>query len=414
MLYFLIVSVIILRITFLKYFNGSRNIGYILPLFLELIFIYPFFIVDILGLKWSIYGFIVLYSSILSLQIGLLPLKSLPNNRVNAVVIKKKILLNTIYISIPFYLVGVLSNFSLSQLADFSLSNYLSIANSSALERYSGTQVLTIQYKIGSIFCYYAMFTVGFLVGTKSVKCNSIKHYYFLAVLLFLIALLDSFLMAARAGMMMMSFCFFSSYFVTSQYLKSGKLIAISIPIIFKLLSVFFLIFGFFLVIQIFRGGKEDYDFLNIVNHLLTWFIGHISAFSNWIDAYDLYTKPNLGFSTLAGISDLIGVKERDSGIYVATDIGEGRLTNIYTSLRPLIEDYSILGVFVVYTIFGLIFSFFIKTKHMQFKGVLFICCVGITVYLCWSFVTSIFVYNTILFSFFCFSLASLFFVKFK
>lgn len=149
MLYFLIVSVIILRITFLKYFNGSRNIGYILPLFLELIFIYPFFIVDILGLKWSIYGFIVLYSSILSLQIGLLPLKSLPNNRVNAVVIKKKILLNTIYISIPFYLVGVLSNFSLSQLADFSLSNYLSIANSSALERYSGTQVLTIQYKIG-------------------------------------------------------------------------------------------------------------------------------------------------------------------------------------------------------------------------------------------------------------------------
>lgn len=414
MLYTLILIVILFRVLFLVLYRTSRNIGYIIPFFLECVFIYPFVIVEYIGLKWNYYGFFTLYLSILSIQMGFLYISNLP--RIKTIfILRSKAYLWFIFISILIYAAGVLSNFKGVNVFDFSMANYLAISNSSALDRYSGGQSLSILYRIGSILAYFSVFSLGSILAMDKLKvAGSLRINISLTVFLFLVALLDSFLMAARAGMMMMTFCFISSYFVFSQTQSSGRAIGLSKLTIIKFILSFAGVFLFFLVIQIFRGGKEEFDLIGIVGHLMTWFFGHISVFSLWISDVDITSSLGLGINTFAGLADLMGVKERSSGIYGAINIGDGRESNIYTALRPVIEDWTLFGMAALYFLFGFLISNLIKTKSVVFKKILVFISVAIVLFLMWSFVTSIYVYNTIIFSFVIYIMFISLFVKMR
>ncbi|QXC30077.1 oligosaccharide repeat unit polymerase [Aeromonas sp. FDAARGOS 1409] len=414
MLYIAILVVLIVRFSFFILYGTSRNVGFLIPLFLECLFIYPFVLVDFIGLEWSFYALITLYIPIICIQVGLIPLLDLPLTKV-VFEFKFRHILFFVFLSIVFYGVGVVSNFSQADLFNFSISNYLQISNNSALDRYSGEQNLSLLYKIGSIFAYFSAFMLGFILAVnKSNITSPLRYTWALIVLLFFIALLDSFLMAARAGMMMMTFCFISSYIIVSQVKESGRAISLSTKTILKLAFALIVVFLFFLIIQIFRGGKEDFDLIGILSHLITWFVGHIPVFSIWIENIDLSEQPQLGVNTFAGISDLIGFKERNIGIYEGVNIGNGRISNIYTALRPIIEDITIFGMAVLYVSFGLSISVLIKTRNIKTKKLFTFLCIAITIFLLWSFVTSIFVYNTILVALFIFSFVSYYSVRIK
>lgn len=404
MLYISIFIILIVRFYFFILYGTSKNVGFLIPLLLECLFIYPFVLVDVIGLEWNFYALITLYIPIVCIQVGLIPLLDLPLTKI-VFEFRFRHVLFFVFLSIIFYGVGVLSNFSQADLFDFSISNYLKISNNSALERYSGEQSISLLYKIGSILAYYSAFTLGFILAVDKKNVTSAQCCTWgTIVFLFLISLLDSFLMAARAGMMMMIFCFFSSYIIVSQVQESGRAISLSIKAVLKLAFSLITVFLFFLIIQIFRGGKEDFDLISIVSHLITWFVGHISVFSIWIENIDLSGRPQLGVNIFAGVSDLIGFKERNVGIYEGVNIGNGRISNIYTALRPVIEDVTIFGMAILYMLFGLSISVLIKTRNLKVKKIFIFICIAIAVFLLWSFVTSIFVYNTILFALLLFS----------
>ena len=382
-----------LRVFIGFFLKGTNNIAFILPLLLELIFIYPFVVVDYLELTWNYYAFLVFYFSIFSFQVALLPLVNIGYKRLS-IDIDTKICTGLVFFAVLVYLIGVISNFEIAKILSFNMESYFSIANQSAIERYSGQQKLTIYYKIGSVFAYFSAFSIGFLLALPSQSDRVVSRFKIIALLFLFIAVLDSFLMAARAGMMMLSFCMLSSFFIVKQYLYSGRFVRLSLSLVIKLIITVLSIFLFFLIIQVFRGGKSDFDLLPIINHLMTWFVGHIPAFSNWLKNYELFTVPSFGLNSFAGLADLFGAKNRAIGIYAGTDIGNDRISNIYTGLRPLIEDFSILGVGIIYFMFGLSFiKMFTKNGSLIFIFVN----IAVVAYLSWSFVTSIFSYNTIL-----------------
>lgn len=378
--------------------KGSKNIAFILPLLLECLFIYPFVVVDLLSLTWNYYALIVLYMSIFSLQLAMMPLARFQATSQRYLFFQHRSCVYLIIFGLLVYALGVLSNFSLAAIFSLNLESYFSLANESAIKRYSGNQQLTTLYKVGSIFAYFTAFSLGFLLALSKAK-----YLKYLVLFFFLLSFIDSFLMAARAGMMMLAVCFFSSFFTVKQYIYAGQYVSLSFSFILKALSSFIVVFLFFLLIQVFRGGNSEYDLIAIISHLLTWFVGYIPAFSNWIVSHSVLSQPDLGINTLAGIADLIGIKDRNAGIYLATDIGEGRLTNIYTSYRPLIEDFSLLSVPFVYFVFGCVITFMVQSHKNSLLWIFSV--IGVFSYLFWSFVTSIFVYNTIFLSYFLFVL---------
>ena len=62
-----------------------------------------------------------------------------------------------------------------------------------------------------------------------------------------------------------------------------------------------------------------------------------------------------MGLITFAGPADLIGLTDRGLGFYDEISILGESHTNIFTALRGIIHDYSILGGFIFFLLFGLL-----------------------------------------------------------
>lgn len=100
--------VLFIRVLWLFYFKKSYHIGFLLPFFLEVIFVYPYIVMDSLGLKWSYFGFIVNYSIVLTVQVGAAFTVNIPSNNIRFIPPRNVYKLAVVLILFSF--VGVISN----------------------------------------------------------------------------------------------------------------------------------------------------------------------------------------------------------------------------------------------------------------------------------------------------------------
>jgi oligosaccharide repeat unit polymerase len=142
-------------------------------------------------------------------------------------------------------------------------------------------------------------------------------------------------------------------------------------------------------------GGEIFIDAM--IDNVSAYFFGYLSSFTQWIQVYN---QKNIlfGMVTFAGPADLLGLTERELGFYNEVSVLGESHTNIFTALRGIIHDFSIIGGFLYFGIFGFIGTMAYNACFN--KRILWIIPLSIfyafTIY---SPLISIFNYNSILFS---------------
>jgi oligosaccharide repeat unit polymerase len=113
-----------------------------------------------------------------------------------------------------------------------------------------------------------------------------------------------------------------------------------------------------FVALQFLRGGITDIGRLpEVLAHLKKWPLGGLAGFSAWFDSFS-EEGPTHGYYTFTGIFDLLGIRARDTGLYLDyVDLGDGSFGNIFTIYRGLIQDFTWVGAAVLILGFGMVSS---------------------------------------------------------
>jgi len=167
-------------------------------------------------------------------------------------------------------------------------------------------------------------------------------------------------------------------------------------------------LFAVFVISQASRMKLNIADagqFTFITNYLKVWFSGNISGFCSWFDVDFNPNTSSHGFYSLAGLSEWFGVTERKVGIYETTiDVNhEMVFSNIYTFFRFVIDDFGLSGSFLFFLTLGFISSYFFRqSKRGSLASASLLS--GVVALLLFSFISSIWAYNSILFGWICFT----------
>lgn len=128
---------------------------------------------------------------------------------------------------------------------------------------------------------------------------------------------------------------------------------------------------------------------------------GHMVVFSDWIQRSGLDVgTPTLGGYTFAGPFNALGLRERLPGLFTERVLMySGEFSNIYTAFRPLIQDFTAPGALVVLFLVGFISG---KAYRQVDKGKINSIPVLAVFYtsVLYSFVTSIWIYNSVIAAF--------------
>jgi oligosaccharide repeat unit polymerase len=90
------------------------------------------------------------------------------------------------------------------------------------------------------------------------------------------------------------------------------------------------------------------------VSRLNKYFLGSVPAFANWVHTSG-EQEVTMGAYTFAGVFDLLGIKQRQLGVYEEFQtLAGGEDTNIYTLFRGLIQDFTLPGA----SLFGVLLGF--------------------------------------------------------
>ncbi len=168
----------------------------------------------------------------------------------------------------------------------------------------------------------------------------------------FLPALLVGFVVAARAGVLMSLICWFSGYFGVKHWQSNGTYPLFRRRLLLQLAALGVAAVVLFVFVDAMRQSKDAQSFQLALDlpRLLKYSFGSLAAFSSWFHQYKA-DRATFGAYTFGGIFDLLGIKQREIGLGLQLmALPGGEETNIYTALRSLIEDFTLLGaVFVAF-----------------------------------------------------------------
>lgn len=301
----------------------------------------------------------------------------------------RKIIIATFLIGVVMVIIFIRSQgFSVSNL--FNFSSFFEIANSTSISRYDQSLSLPTSYKVLSIFNYCGVFFSAILFGYRKRKIDIL-----IAFLPLLISLLNAMLNGARAGLFM-SILLFSGTMLTVLKLQNRKISLFQMLRNIILLVVLFVTIFFF--VQMLRGGNEKkvdiYLFSSLTEKLMSYIFGSFNAFTIWWENHNMLY---LGFGqyTFSGLYDIF-FGGRVTGLFQEpVMISQTSLTNVYTIFRSTIEDFSLVGSFIFFVIFGSLttksyVNIFRDTKYFIFLNMLIFI-------ILWSFITNPVMYNVIL-----------------
>jgi hypothetical protein len=159
---------------------------------------------------------------------------------------------------------------------------------------------------------------------------------------------------------------------------------------------------GVFVLVALFVGAQSmrmnrlslgDIPF--VLDHLRIYVVGHMPVFGHWWTV-EFARSPGdgLGAHSFAGLAELAGLGVRQAGLYAGTS--GFTESNIYTGLRPLLEDFGIVGALAFASVLS--FAAGLGWRALQTgRRIGAAPVVAFTAYVLWSPITSIFVYSTII-----------------
>lgn len=208
-------------------------------------------------------------------------------------------------------------------------------------------------------------------------------------------AVLVGAIFASRAGLLISLICWFSAFFAV-RYCQTGGTYALFQRKL-VLLSFALLISGllFFVAIDAVRGfkGGDDLEAGTDAPRLSKYFLGSVPAFASWAHTSE-EQGATMGAYTFAGVFDLLGIRQRQTGVYEEHQtLAGGEDTNIYTLLRGLIQDFTLPGACLFGVLLGILAGAAARsgsTNHLRRVLVL----AGYDAFIIFSPIISLFTYN--------------------
>ena len=232
---------------------------------------------------------------------------------------------------------------------DFSLLDMISVGHLWSVARYDG-EVEPWSVRLLIMWVYPAVLLAGI---SFALAANRARKW--LAVAPLVPAALVGTIFAARAGLLISLICWFSGFFAV-RYRQTGgtyalfqrKLVLLSLTLAISGLLFFVAID----TVRRFEGGSLEIT--TDVSRLNKYFLGSVPAFANWVHTSG-EQEVTMGAYTFAGVFDLLGIKQRQLGVYEEFQtLAGGEDTNIYTLFRGLIQDFTLPGA----SLFGVLLGF--------------------------------------------------------
>ncbi|WP_214805568.1 MULTISPECIES: O-antigen polymerase [unclassified Exiguobacterium] len=266
-----------------------------------------------------------------------------------------KLMLIVIILSMIFPIKNIYEqNISLSSL--FNFNNLLEINNLMATERYAG------QSNNGSLLNSILLISVYLapLIGGYNLNFTIKKSQIIFCILTFLPSISIMLTQNAKAGVISSTFLFISAYLVGNLVKKkSGFSWKKTLKNFFGIIISLCIIISLLFTAMLLRVGKFDIFTIKLLsNKFLTYAFGHIPAFDEWISHYKFTDISSIGVKTFYGIFDFLGIVERQPGLYKEVVFtGPIFSTNVYTWMRPLIEDFGIFFSLLIFIGIGILIA---------------------------------------------------------
>jgi oligosaccharide repeat unit polymerase len=233
---------------------------------------------------------------------------------------------------------------------DFSLLDMMSLGHLWSVARYDG-EVEPWSVRLLIMWVYPAVLLAGISFALAPNRARK-----WLAIAPLVPAALVGTIFAVRAGLLISLICWFSGCFAVRYRLTGGtyalfqrKLVLLSLTLSISGLLFFVAIDS----VRRFEGGSLEVT--TDVSRLNKYLLGSVPAFANWVHTSE-EQELTMGAYTFAGVFDLLGIKQRQLGVYEDFQtLAGGEETNIYTLLRGLIQDFTLLGASLFGVLLGIL-----------------------------------------------------------
>jgi len=308
-------------------------------------------------------------------------------------VFRSMVLITHIFILMSFIGVIFLFFFGVSR---FSLTNslldFLILPNQFSMDRYHGAVVIPPAVRT----MMYLVYPASLMGGITFDSINS-KWGRSLLLLPILVAVFYAFLLTTRSTILLSMILWFSGWLTMNFYWIKVKKQKNRFKSIILSIIAMIVFTGIFVITAWLRDAGGELFLDSVVENVSAYFFGYLSSFTQWIQMHH-QNGMTFGLVTFAGPADLLGLTERDLGFYNEISILGTAHTNIFTALRGIIHDFTIIGGFLFFGVMGLIAS--VATKEIQSKNYLWIVPLSaFYAFTLYSPLISIFNYNSILFS---------------
>lgn len=262
-----------------------------------------------------------------------------------------------------FPIINLINNgISLSRLLDF--KSLLEVNSEMAVARYNNE----VETSLIGQFCLIFVYCLP-LYSSLLIKFHNKKKYIYYSMIPSLMVILTqntklvfmSSLLSVLAGIIVQSF-------ILDNKLPQVK----AKTIIFSVIG-FVLFYGLMVFSFIARIGRFDETTINIANSKIASYVAHVPALDNWLNntSFDNLFY-SYGVKTFYGISNVLGIAERKTGVFseffIFTDSGQTFTTNIYTVYRFLIEDFGFIGTMFFFLILAFLFALIRRSTNTILK----------------------------------------------
>ena len=265
-----------------------------------------------------------------------------------------------------------------------SLDGILDAATSFSRGRYDGTYREHFVARIFLPCVFLCPLLIGHLLGARACHPRYRFVWLFLAIapaLAIAAVKTEKWPLAAAVSFAGSSFLV-SRHFLEGEPVPSLRYFCTGLAGLVSLITVSIIACAFRL------GSVSSDSFATAWDKLLST-AGSLIAFSNWLESYSFENRLGWGCNTFAGAFNAMGVATREQGLYRSfIELPNGETTNVFTFLRPLIDDFSIFGAMLYLFMIGFIWRLGMRRRWAAPTVFLIASCIL-------SFNTSLFVHNS-------------------
>lgn len=262
----------------------------------------------------------------------------------------KLVLFIAVFITSIFAFIGagLVLGFTMNRFQlNFSIFNLLMLPNEISVDRY----LEILDFPIHIKFFRYWLFPASLLAGLAYPLARKIRES-FLCFLPLIIAILFGLMETSRFTIITTVVIWYAGVLGARIVLQENlnKFFDKRSKRFFLFASTLFV--GLFILLDWLRQAQGELVADLVLERLKAYLFGYLAAFSNWVT---MIHDGNIQFgqSTFAGPLSLTGIVERKFGSYGPILIAGDLSTNIYTALRGLIMDFSILGTGMIMILIG-------------------------------------------------------------